>query len=220
MNRLKQTGFTITELMVSLSVAAILTVVMLTITIYFYADILRQQAIAELAIESQSVLRRLVDDIRTADAIHDTNVITDANAPVGGWQTSDPNNVMIIASPAYDSNRQIIYNPLDNLPYENEIIYYGSGNTIARRTLQQPDATGNTAVTTCPPASATPTCPADTTLSKYLDNLVFGFYDINNDSTPTASQARSVSITLNLKRRIYGRDVVFSNTIRTTLRNY
>lgn len=220
MKNLKNVGFTITELMVSVTVASILIVVMLTVTMYFYADILRQQAIAELAIESQSILRRLVEDIRTADAIHDTNVISDVNAPVGGWLTSDPNNVMIIATPAYDSARQIIYNPDDNFPYENEIIYYGSGNTIARRTLKQPDAVGNTAVTTCPQAASSSTCPPDTNLSSYLENLQFAFFDIDNQSTSTASSARSVAITLNLKRRIYGRDVTFSNTVRTTLRNY
>lgn len=220
MKRTKNAGFTLTELMVSMTVSSILAVVLLTVTMYFYADILRQQAIAELAVESQSILRRLVDDIRTADAIHNTNVITDTNAPVGGWQTSDPNNVMIIAAPAVDSNRQIIYNPEDNFPYENEIIYYGNGSSIARRTLKQPDAPGNTAVTTCPAASSGPSCPADTTLSSYLENLQFSFYDINNQTTTSAAATRSISITLSLKRRIYGRDVLFSNTIRTTLRNY
>ncbi|MDQ3093641.1 MAG: prepilin-type N-terminal cleavage/methylation domain-containing protein [bacterium] len=213
-------GFTIPELMVSMAVASILTVVMFTVTIYFYADILRQQAIAEMAVESQSVLRRLVEDIRTANSIQNTNSLPDANAPPGGWQTSDPNNVMIIASPAYDSTRQIIYNPVDNFPYQNEVIYFGSGSTIARRTIQNTQALGNTLLTSCPEALVTSTCPADITLSKYLDNLTFIFYDINNQVTAVAADTRSISITLRMKRKIHGRDVVFDNTIRTTLRNY
>ncbi len=213
-------GFTIPELMVSLGVASILTVIMITITLYFYADILRQQAIAEIAVESQGILRRLVEDIRTADSIHTTNAIADANSPSGGWQTSDPNNVMIIASPAFDSNRQIIYSPTDNLPYENELIYYGSGSVIAKRTLKNPDALGNSAITTCPEAATSSSCPADIGLSTSLENLQFVFYDVNNQVTTTASNTRSVSITLRMKRRLYGRDIQFDNTIRTTLRNY
>lgn len=213
-------GFTIIELMVSVSVSAILAAVMVAISLYFYADILRQQAIAELAVQNQSILRRMVEDIRTADAIHNTNTLADANAPAGGWQTSDPNNVMIISSPASDSNRDIIYNPDDNLPYENELIYYGSGSKLAKRTIKNQLASGNQAVTTCPTSAVTPTCPADIQLSSYLDNLVFVFYDSDNAVTTQAASARSVSITLRLKRKIYGRDIVFDNTIRTTLRNY
>jgi prepilin-type N-terminal cleavage/methylation domain-containing protein len=216
----RQHGFTLTELIVSMTVASILSLVMITISVYFYADIIRQQAVAELAIESQSTLRRLVEDIRTADAIRDTNEITDANSPVGGWQTSDPNNVIIIATPVVDSNRQIIYNSDDGFPYENELVYFGSGNTIARRTLKNTAATGNIAVTSCPAAQVTPTCPQDIILSPYLENLVFVFYDINNAVTTSAASARSVAITLNLKRKVYGREITFSNTVRTTLRNY
>ncbi|MDQ2973292.1 MAG: prepilin-type N-terminal cleavage/methylation domain-containing protein [bacterium] len=216
----KKLGFTIPELMVSLAVASILTVVMFTVTIYFYADILRQQAIAEMAVESQSVLRRLVEDIRTANSIRNTNILADANAPTGGWQTSDPNNVVIIASPAYDANRQIIYDPLDSMPYENEVIYFGNGSIMARRTIQNTQALGNSLTTSCPEAVASPTCPSDIILSEYLENLTFVFYDINNQTTTLAADTRSISITLRMKRRIYGQDIAFDNTIRTTLRNY
>ena len=215
-----QKGFTITELMVAFGVAAILTVVLFTISITLYGDTLRQQATAELAIESQTVLRRIVEDARTADAIHNTNLLSDANAPSGGWQTSDPNNVLIIAAPAIDSNRQIIYNSSDGFPYENEVIYFSQGTNMYRRTLKETAASGNTAYTTCPAALATATCPADNKLSEYLSNLQFVFYDINNNVTTLASETRSVSITVNMERKVYGRTITFSNTVRTTLRNY
>jgi hypothetical protein len=101
--------------------------------VYFYGDILRSQATAELAIESQTVLRKIIDDTRLADAIRTTNQITDANAPVGGWTTNDPSDILIIATPAVTAARDIIYDPSDKLPYENEAIYFKANGTFYRR---------------------------------------------------------------------------------------
>ena len=213
-------GFTIIELLISISIAGILTLVITMIMVYFYGDILRSQATAELAIESQTILRKIVDDTRLADAIRTTNQISDANAPVGGWTTNDPSDILIIATPAVTSARDIIYDPSDKLPYENEAIYFKANGTFYRRILKNTNAAGNTAVTTCPAAAVTPTCPQDTTLSTNLNNLSFTFYDINNATTPNATLARSISVTVNVQRKIYGTATVFDNTIRTTLRNY
>lgn len=215
-----QAGFTLIELILAISIASIMTVVMMVVMVYFYGDVLKSQATAELAIESQTVLRRIVEDARLADAIRSTNQISDSNAPVGGWTTSDPSNVLIIATPASDSNEAIIYNPDDSYPYENEVVYFSNGNSMYRRTLKNTDATGNTATTTCPASAVSASCPSDTTLTDYLTNLTFTFYDINNQTTSDASQARSISITINLQRTIYGNVVSFDNTVRTTLRNY
>ncbi len=216
----KQNGFTITELLISISIATILNLVLITIMVDYYGDILRSQATAELAIESQTVLRKMVEDTRLADSIHTTNLITDPNAPSGGWITSDPSNVLIVANPAITSTRSIIYNPADSYPYEDEVIYFNTGTDMYRRILKNTDATGNIAVTTCPPAAVSATCPADLKLSSYLTNLTFTFYDINNVSTSNAALARSISISISLQRKIYGRTIDFTNTVRTTLRNY
>jgi prepilin-type N-terminal cleavage/methylation domain-containing protein len=213
-------GFTIIELLISVSIASVITLSMVTVSVYYYGDILRSQATAELAIESQTVLRKIIDDARLADSIHAVGQITDANAPTGGWVTSDPSNVIILADPAIDSSRNIIYNASDSYPYENESIYFSRGTQMYRRLLKNTSAPGNSAITTCPAASVTATCPQDIILSQYVTNLSFIFYDINNVTTADASQARSVSITVNLQRTIYGKLIDFSNTVRTTLRNY
>ena len=76
MRKKQQKGFTITELLISISIASILTLVITTITVYYYGDILRSQATAELAIESQTVLRKIIEDTRLADAIRTTNYMT------------------------------------------------------------------------------------------------------------------------------------------------
>lgn len=216
----KHSGFALIELILAISIAAILTVVMMVVMIYFYGDVLKSQATAELAIESQTVLRRIVEDTRLADAIRSTNQINDPNSPVGGWTTSDPSNVLIVATPATDDTQSILYNPDDAYPYENEVVYFGIGNSMYRRTLKNTDAIGNIAITTCPEDTVTASCPSDTTLSEYLTNLTFVFYDINNQTTSDATQARSISITINLQRTVYGNQISFNNTVRTTLRNY
>lgn len=186
----------------------------------YYGDILRSQATAELAIESQTVLRKMVEDTRLADAIRSTNMITDANAPSGGWVTSDPSNVLIVANPAITAARAIIYNPADNYPFEDEVVYFNTGTNLYRRTLKNTGAASSVTVTTCPPAAASASCPSDLTLSKYLTNLSFTFYDINNVTTSNAALARSIAITISLQRKIYGTTIDFTNTVRTTLRNY
>ena len=211
-------GFTILELLISITIASILTILMISITIYYYADILKTQATAELALESQAVLRKMIEETRFADAVRASNTITDANSPPGGWTTNDPSDILIIASPAYDSSRNIIYNNSDSFPYENESIYFKSGNTFYKRVLKNTLATGNVAVTTCP--TATPSCPKDTAITTNLTNLSFTFYDVNNATTADATQARSIAITVNLQKKVYGSLIQFNNTIRTTLRNY
>lgn len=216
----RHSGFALIELILAISIAAILTVVMMVVMIYFYGDVLKSQATAELAIESQTVLRRIVEDTRLADAIRSTNQISDPNSPVGGWTTSDPSNVLIVATPATDDTQTILYNPDDAYPYENEVVYFSNGSSMYRRTLKNTDAVGNTAITTCPEDAVTSSCPSDTTLSEYLTNLTFVFYDINNQTTSDAAQARSISITINLQRTVYGNQISFNNTVRTTLRNY
>ncbi len=217
---LRQTGFTILELLISISISSVLILATTTVMVYYYGDILRSQASAELAIESQVVLRKIIEDTRLADSIRTTNQITDANAPGGGWSTNDPSDILIIATPAITASRSIIYNPANNFPYENEAIYFKSGGVFYRRALQNTSASGNIVVTSCPAANASATCPADIALSNNVTNLSFTFYDVNNVTTADASLARSISVTINMLRRVYGQNVSFDNTVRTTLRNY
>lgn len=219
MKKIDSHGFTIVELLIAIAISAVITMVLLTLSINFAGDISRARITADLATESQILLRSIVEDTRLADSLSSTNSIADANAPVGGWITNDPSNVLIIDTPAIDSARNIIYDSSTTLPYSNEIIYYSSGSAMYRRALKNSAATGSIAVTTCPPASASSSCPADKLFTKYLTDLSFTFFDENNATTANATLARSVQITVSVKRKVFGRDVTFNNTIRTTMRN-
>ena len=214
-----QKGFTIVELIISISLATIISGVLLYISLNLVSDTTRARITAELAIESQILLRSIVEDTRLAGSLSTTNQNTDSNSPVGGWVTNDPSNILIIDLPAINVSRDIIYDSSTGYPYDNEVVYYSSGSSMYRRTIVNPSATGNILKTSCPPALATSICPADKKFTSYLTDLTFTFYDDSNNTTADATLARSVQITVRVQRKILGKTVKFDNTIRTTLRN-
>jgi type II secretory pathway pseudopilin PulG len=217
---LNSAGFSIVELALATAISGIISVVLLSITVNHYGGIMQAQATAQLALESQLILTQLVDDIRLSDGISATNALADVNAPSGGWITNDPSNIIIIKIPAVDTARDIIYDSSTGNPYANEMIYFSSGNGMYKRILKNTDATGNTATTTCPSSSSSASCPADKKFTDYLNNLTFTFYDVNNAATADPANARSVNLTVNMSRKVFGKTITFSNTTRTTLRNY
>lgn len=216
---MKQKGFTIVEVVLSLSIATVIAILLLVISLGYVGDTMRARMTAELAIESQILLRSMVEDVRLAGSLSTTNQNTDANAPSGGWITNDPSNIIIIDMPATDSARNIIYDSNTGFSYDNEVVYFASNGTMYRRTIVDSAATGNVSKTTCPPASVTAECPSDKKFTQYLTDLSFTFYDDSNVTTADATLARSVQITVKLERKIQGKKVTFNNTIRTTLRN-
>lgn len=216
---MRSRGFTITELLIAISVAVIIAGVLFTITFRYYVETVKAEVTSQMALDSQSLLTQLTEDIRLADAIADTNQITDSNGPGGGWMTNDPSNIIIIESPAIDSNRDLIYDSLSGYPYSNEFVYFTDENTMYKRVLKNDDASGNIAVTTCPLAQVTESCPRDKIFSENVDNLTFQFYDINNSPTSNADQARSVSFTVEMSKEVYGETLSLANSTRITLRN-
>lgn len=217
--RTNQHGFTITELVISITIAGFLAAVLFIATFYYYANILQAQTATDLALESQTILNQLTDDIRLSDAIASTNSISDPNAPVSGWVTSDPSNIMIVQNPAVTSARDIIYNSNTGFPYKNEFIYFTVSGGMYKRVLANTSATGNTAVRTCPAASASPSCPPDRLFSANVSNLSFTFYDASNATTSNPTLARSVALNVDMAKKIFGKNITLSNSTRVTLRN-
>lgn len=212
-------GFTIPELLVSLVVIGSLLAGVLGITTYFFTFITRNNALVEMTVDSQNLLRATVEQLRYGSGVRQLNAITDPNAPVGGWNTSNANFVIIIAVPAINSSDNYIIDPNTGSPYNNELVYFKSGTTLYRRTLAHPSAAGNTLVTSCPAVIATPSCPADRELVNYLDDMVFTLYDQDDAVTIDPLLARSVKIDLNLEQDTFGQPLTLENSIRVTLRN-
>jgi hypothetical protein len=184
----------------------------------FFVVINRNNHLQELTIQSQNLIRSTVEAIRYGDGVRQNNQIPDPSVP-SGWNTSNSSFVIIIPVPALDSNNDYIINSDTGSPYMNELVYYKNGKTLMKRTLANPGAVGNRLRTSCPPASATASCPADRVLAEYVKSMSFTLYDQNAAQTSDAAQARSVKITLDMERNAPGNPITLTTSIRVTLRN-
>lgn len=210
-------GFTLVELVVVVSVMAIIGAVFLGMVSNYFVVITRNNELSEMTVSSQNLLRTTVENIRFGDGVRQNNQISDPNSPSGGWTTSNSNFVIIIAVPALDPSHNYIIDPGTGSPYMNELVYYKNGTTLMERKLANPSATGNTLHTTCP--TATSTCQTDTQLAQYVNTMTFVLYDQDNAVTSTPSLARSVAISLNMQRNAPGNPLNLTTTTQVTLRN-
>jgi prepilin-type N-terminal cleavage/methylation domain-containing protein len=212
-------GFTVVELIISISLMGIISVALLAATMNYFVLVSRNNLVTTMTVDSQNLLRNTVEALRYGAGVRQSNAIIDGNGPGGGWNTSNEDFVIIIAVPAIDVQREYIMNPLTGAPYNNELVYYNQDGSLYRRTLAHPDATGNTLRTTCPEGSATTDCPADTKLIGDARSMEFTLYDQDDLVTTDPLNARSVKIDLALERDTFGDPLVLENSIRVTLRN-
>lgn len=217
--KINQQGYTIVELLLATSVAIVISTVLLAISLTFYGNVIQNNMAAELTIEGHYATRAIIEDLRLADNITSSGVLSDVNAPADGWMTSDPNNILVISSPATTSTNDIIYDTDTGYPYRNELVYYLDGTNLHKRTIKNTLATDNKSVTSCPVNAATSECPADKTYSTHMSDLSFTFYDDNNTETADPSLARSVNVSVTMSRRAFGKTISYTNSIQTTLRN-
>ena len=216
-------GFPIVEMAIATTVAGTILVAAFSITFSLLADYLKASAQAQMVVESQNILQFITDDVRFASSIVNNNTVTDAN-PLSGstWTTGDVTDALVLQIPTLDASGAFIIDSATGDPYPNEIVYFADGASFYRRTLANPAAVGNNLTTTCPIAIASPSCPADATLTDDLFNgISFTFYDQDDTviSGGDVSAARSVDITLTISKNVFGRQVDFDNSIRMTLRN-
>lgn len=214
-----QKGLTVVELLVVMTTLSILSVVFLGVISSHFTLVNRTNQLSEMTVMSQNLLRSTVENIRYGNGVRQTNQISDPNSPMGGWNTSNSTFVIIIAVPAIDSSKNYIIDPNTGSPYMNELVYYKDGSTLMRRTLANPSATGNNRVTSCPSNLAGPGCSADIKLAEYVNSMTFTLYDQDDNQTSTASETRSVGITLDMQRGSSENPIDLISNIRVTLRN-
>lgn len=215
----EQAGVTIVELLVVIGIASALFVSFMTVSVYLYGDTVRSSLYSQLAVESQAVLRSVVEELRQSSSIRTNNANYDANAPSGGWTTSNQNLILIISSPALNSSNEFIIDPLTGNPYQNEIVYFNANGTLYKRYITNSSASGNTRKTTCPIAIASSTCPPDIQLSSNFKTMSFVFYDQDDAVTTVIPDARSILLRVNMERRTFGKTLTFDNSMRVTIRN-
>lgn len=214
-----QQGTTVAELVIATAVIGLLIVPALMVMIYFYGGTLRNNTQARLAVESQNILRTIVEELRTSSGVRGNNTINDPNAPAGGWTTSNENLVLIISTPVLDNSNNFVINSLTGDPYQNEIVYFATDGKLYKRFLANASAPNNRFKTSCPANLATATCPEDVLLSSNFKDMSFVFYDQDDAETTTLTNARSILMTIQMERQMFGQIVDFENKIRITLRN-
>ena len=214
-----QSGFTLVELTVAVTVMAIIGVVFLGLVANYFVVISRNNELANMTVDSQNLLRTTVENIRFGNGVSQSNLISDPNAPSGGWSTSNSSFVIVLEVPAETTSRSYIIDPDTGSPYMNELVYYKNGSTLMERQLANPSATGNNMTTTCPASLATASCPADIQLAQYVNSMTFTLYDQDAAVTTTPSDARSIYITLNMRRNDPGAPINLTTSTRVTLRN-
>jgi hypothetical protein len=172
-----------------------------------------------MTVSSQNLLRSTVENIRLGDGVRQTNQISDPNAPGSGWNTSNTAFVIIIAVPALTTGHAYIINPDTGSPYMNELVYYKNGSTLMQRKLAHPSAAGNSLKTTCPPALETATCSADIELANNIYTMTFTLYNQDAAQITSPALARSVKITLDMRRNTPGQPLNLITNMHVTLRN-
>ncbi len=136
-----------------------------------------------------------------------------------------------------DTSKNIVMNGTQ--PYEDEFVLYldGSTKSLKLRSLANASALNNRLKTSCPPASATSTCPADRTIATDLASIDIRYFSrtgntidytssfdsaTNSYTGPDFPVAEVVELTLNLsKKPIFQKSYATTNTtiIRIALRN-
>lgn len=224
-----QSGYTLAELLIAFFIIIILSGALTSLYFIFFNTTLRNNYQARLAVESQGILRSIVEELRVSSGVR-TNSRPDANVIGGGsnWSTSNANLVLIIATPAVNVDNEILFDTSAGAPYMNEIVYFATNGQLFKRYLADDTAIGNRYTTSCPPAIADASCPADVLLSTHFKSMDFSFYDQDNvlidpgapDPTPNdIALARSIELNIDMEHKTFGQIVLYNNKIRMTMRN-
>lgn len=217
----KNKGFTLVEVIIALSVTSLLIFLIINFMTNSIVEYARAGARSELLNEAQVALDIISNDTRLSANADQNNRITDAyapGAPADEFSWSSDTDTLILATAVEDSNGDIVFaDPALYISEKNNNVYYLDGGKLYKRTLAA-DVTDNDAKTTCPPAQATPTCPADKELLKNVSQLTIKYFnDKNEEVVPT--NARSIEMYVKLEKTEYGQPVSADYTTRMVFRN-
>lgn len=217
--RKSQAGFTLIELLIVMVLMGIVSIALAN----FIADWLQESSLAQarsnLLLTAETALDTVTTDVKLSGDADQNNRWADTNGPGSdpyGWTSGS--QVLVLAKAAVDSSNNIIFSdPAKYISQKDNEVYYLSGTTLYRRTLASGTA-GDVAVTTCPPAHTTSSCPADKVIATGVSNLTLTYYDANENSV-SPTDARSVQVGITLSSQQGGETVTASYTTRMVFRN-
>lgn len=217
-----QTGFTLTELLIAISVTSIVFIGIMNFLVRSIADNSVRQTKAELLRDAQLSLDVMTKDIRLSGNVSAANTVSDPNSPNAestfgrGWESSS--DILILSKSAEDNNRSILFeDPNRYVTEKDNIVYFINNGNLYKRTIAA-EVDDNKVKTSCPEAEANSECPKDIELVKNVESISLKYFDgINSEVEP--DQARSVEATLILSSNKFGRQIRAEYTTRTVFRN-
>lgn len=219
--RQTQAGFTIVELVISMTLIVILGGGIVGFTVSKLVQSTLQTAKSDMLNDAQLGLDSVANDIRLSSKADTNNRWQDSYAPNApsdplSWQSNA--TTLVLATSAQDSSQNILFDDkADYITTKNNLIYFTRSGTLYRRLLAAPVA-NNAATTTCPAASASATCPADKVLLTNVSQFTVQYFDsLNQEVSP--SDARSIQLTVQLQATKYGTPLTVRYTTRMVFRN-
>lgn len=190
--RRSESGFTLVELLVVIILTAMFSSLVLGFMISYWRGTVTFENDSETLVTRQDAGDKLRDALNAAAHLAIQNSIPDthANVPDPADSTGThwlpihaiPGNTPMPASgtdtpliyytaPSINTSNSFIMNGAQ--PYYDEFVLYMDGSTkeLLLRSLANPDAANNRLKTSCPPAQATATCPADQLIASDLTSI-------------------------------------------------
>lgn len=219
--RNRSKGFTLVEALVAIVVSTIMILLISNYMLNQTENGTLEASQANVLRETEASLDLVNQDIRLSANADQNNRYADPNSPGGagnqyGWTSNG--STLILATAAQDNSGNIIFSdPQTYVTTKNNLIYYVSGGTLYKRTLAAP-ASGNSATTSCPPAQATASCPADKELLHNITSFSITYLD-GSDNSVTPTSARSVELNVTVSVTQYGHVMTAKDTTRMVFRN-
>ncbi len=219
MKNLKQSGYTIVELITYITIIGILGSAIVVFGVNTLANYNVTYNRGILLDQAHLGLQGVSETILQSAAADNTNRIEDSHGPGGqqfGWHSDS--DTLVLATAAEDNNGNILFQDASQyISYKNNVIYYLENGSLKRRVLAA-NIANNKARTSCPAASATSSCPADIVILESVSSLQIKYFD-NQNNEVTPDNSRSVQISVNLSKAVQGRTLTESYTTRTVFRN-
>lgn len=190
-NQLNARGFTLVELMIVMVLTLMLSGLVMTFFIDFWGSTASLENDSETFVGREDAGDALREYFNASTGLIIQNGIADNHTlntdPANGsgqyWTplhaipgtTAMPATgttpVLYYTAPSVDSSRNFIMNGTQ--PYQDNFVLYMNASTksLMLRSLANPSATGDRVTTSCPPAQATSSCPADKTIATDISSV-------------------------------------------------
>lgn len=221
-------GFSLLELLVAISLSSVLLFVIGEFTMNSTRSSNQDYNQTVVLVNTKAAVEAVARVVREARSVRPSNALPDNNAPAApgnlySWSgTAGSNATLILAVPSRDTANNLIYlDGLHNNPYTDDVIFYLEGATkrLYKRVIANAAAPGNRAKTTCPPATASASCPADALIVEDVANLTTSYLDANGNPVSSPAGTEAVRYTVTESKFIGPRTYTSSYTTMATMRN-